>query len=147
MSALNHVLKQLYQNYAVVLPPARQNELDEANAFFKKHKGCDLPSDYLEFLAATDGMAWNGLQLYSLSERLNETETVKYFGVMQVNLKSENPALKNVVVVGSFLEELIVYHPKKKEYQVWDRFTYTPIYAFSEFVDVLSFYARGLLEK
>lgn len=147
MSALTPVLKHLYQNYAVVLPPARQADLDTAAAFFSKHKGYKLPQDYLSFLALTDGLSWNGLQLYPLNERLNETETVKYPGLMQVNLAQTNAALKDVVTVGSFLEELIIYHPRKKEYQVWDRFTYTPIYAFSEFVDVLSFYARDLLEK
>lgn len=147
MTTLNQVLKAMYRNYAVVFPPVDARKLAEANKFLEKKMGFPLPYDYHEFLSATDGLVWNGLQIAPLSDRYNDSQTFRYKGVMQLNLRPQNEFMKSFIWIGSYLEELIVYRPGEMCYQIIDRYTYETIYSFKSILDVLTFYAKALLEK
>ncbi len=148
MKLLHQVLKKMYEDYAVIFPPADPKDVQKASVTLIKNGLPAIPSDYLELLTATNGFFWNGLELFSLTDQERENGAYTHTGILSSYLlQLSNPLLKKKLVIGSFPEELIVYDASKKEYQILDRSTYSVLLKLPRFFDVLYFYGRDLIEK
>lgn len=147
MAVLKQLLKKMYHDYAVMFPGVDMKEVQKASVSLVKGGSIQIPSDYAEFLGLTDGLAWNGLDLFSLSEHDRNGGEFKHTGILQ-NYQTylENPLLKKKMVLGTAPEELIVYYGPQNEYQILDKNSYNVIIKLPRFFDVLYFYGSGLME-
>lgn len=146
MKLLHQVLKKMYQDYAVVFPAVDPKDVQRASVALVKAGVPQIPTDYIEFLSSTNGLFWNGLELFSLFEHEREKGAFTHTGIMESYATyAQNPLLKKKLVVGVAPEELIVYYPEAKEYQIVDRHTQSILVKLPRFFDVLCFYARDLI--
>lgn len=147
MKLLKQLLKKMYQNYAVMFPGIDALEAQKASVVLVKSGLPQIPADYVYFLTLTNGLNWNGLELFSLNEQDRDQGAFKHTGIMQsFQIQMDNPLLKKKLILGMAPEELIVYYPAQDEYQILDRFTYKVVVKLPRFFDVLYFYAGSLVE-
>lgn len=147
MAVLKQLLKKMYHDYAVMFPGEDIKEIQKASVVLVKAGIPQIPTDYAEFLTLTNGAAWNGLDLFSLSEQDREEGAFKHTGILQhYQTQLENPVLKKKLVLGTAPEELIVFYAPQNEYQILDKHSYNVIVKLPRFIDVLYFYAGSLME-
>ena len=148
MKLLKQLLKRMYHDYAVMFPGLDVKRIQQASLLLRKAGSPQIPSDYVAFLTLTDGLSWNGLELYSLSEHERDNGAFKHIGLLQsYDEQSQNPLLKKKLIIGQAPEELIAYYPIQNEYQILDRYTYQVILRLPRFFDVLYFYTGHLTES
>ncbi len=148
MKLMKQLLKRMYHDYAVMIHGVDLKEIQRANVSLVKSKVPQIPSDYATFLTLTDGLYWNGLELYALNEREREKGAFKHTGIVQNHeTYLSNSLLKKKLIVGEAPEELIAYYAPQNEYQIIDRYTHKVILKLPRFFDVLYFYAGDLMNK
>ena len=139
--AINTVLNNMYQNYAMVFSPASIMDIQRTSIAMVKQGFVQIPSDYIQFLGITDGLVWNGLELFSIHEYERKDCVFPNIKLMPYQL-SQN--LKNLypksLILGFAPEHFILYESLKKEYVIIDRYTFAPVVELPRLVDVLYFY-------
>ncbi|MDR2901644.1 MAG: YrhA family protein [Lactobacillales bacterium] len=141
------LLQSLHKNYAHLFPGTPLETIQKASAFLVKSGRPEIPADYIIFLNNTNGLMWNGLELFCLAEYESEDRTIKYRGLMQSNLIPLPALYKNFLLLGTYLDTLVLFDRQKNVYALLDQNTYETVFAFPNFADLLSFIARPVLEK
>lgn len=148
MRILHQVLKKIYQDYAVFFPPAKLNEIQKVNFELSQTGLASLPQDYIDFLMMTNGLFHNGLEMFSTTEHERDKGAFFHRSIMQMQkLFSQNPILKNKIMLAQAPEEFVVYDFQKKEYQLVDRYSYTVFLKLSNLLDVFYYYTKPVLDK
>ncbi len=148
MRTLVQVLKKIYQDYATIYPPAEPEEINSVYFGLLQNGYGRLPSDYRSFLMMTDGLFWNGLELFSTREHERDNGTYFHRAILKQQAAfAANPELHKKVILGLSTEEIIAYDATRKEYQIIDRYSYTVIVKFPGFADILYFYVRNVVDK
>ena len=148
MRLLTQLLKRMYHDYAVMFPGVDAIKAQQSSVVLRKAGVSQIPNDYVAFLTLTDGLSWNGLELYSLNEHERDNGAFKHTGIMQnYDMHIQNPLLKKKLVIGQAPEELIVYYAPQNEYQILDRYSYRVIVKLPRFFDVLYFYTGHLTDS
>ena len=140
-STLNTVLNNMYKRYAMVFPPAEIMDIQRTSISLVKQGLVQIPNDYIQFLTVTDGLNWNGLELFSIHEHERKDCVFPSIQLLPYqstqNLKSLFP---KSLILGLGPEHLILYEASKKEYAIINRYTYAPVVSLPRFADVLYFY-------
>lgn len=148
MRTLVQVLKKVYQDYAIIYPPAEPAEIDSVYFSLLQNGYGRLTSDYRTFLMMTDGLFWNGLELFATREHERNNGAYFHRGILQMQSTfAANALLKKKIILGISPEELIAYDATRKEYQIIDRYSYTIFVKFPGFADILYFYVRNVIDK
>ncbi len=148
MQVLTQVLKRIYQDLGVLYPPAERVEIHSITTQLFQNGHGYLPADYRDFLMLTDGLFWNGIEIFATREHERDRGAFFHRALLPMQASfSTNNMLKNKIVIGVAPEELIVYDSLRKEYQLLDRYSYTVFVKFPAFADVLFFYVRNVIEK
>ena len=148
MSELNQCLKTLYENYAVVFPPIEPKVAQQASVKLVKSGVPPIPLDYVSFLAATNGLSWNGTVLFSLDNIERNKGAFHHPGILQNFQFCQNNALmKKKLLLGRGWETLFVYDFAGKEYLLLDRFSYDTVMKFSTLVEFLKYVTRSLQKQ
>ena len=138
---INTILNNMYQNYAMVFPAVPIMEIQRTSIALVKQGLVQIPTDYVQFLSITDGLAWNGLELFSIHEH-ERKDCV--FPSLQLLPYQATQNLKNLfpksLILGFAPEHLILYTAPQKEYQIVNRYTFAPIVKLPRLADVLYFY-------
>ena len=144
--SIQTIVNTLYQNYAQVFAPAEMMDIQRTSIALVKKGWVQIPSDYIQFLRLTDGLSWNGLELFSIKE--HERRDCVFGQPTLLNYQTEN-SLKTLfpkaLIIGRATEELIIYRTDLKEYHILDRYTYDPIIKLPRLTDVLHFYGESVL--
>lgn len=148
MRILHQVLKKIYQDYAVFFPPAKLSEIQKVNFELSQTGLTSLPQDYIDFLMMTNGLFHNGLEMFSTTEHERDKGAFFHRSIMQMQkLFSQNPILKNKIMLAQAPEEFVVYDFQKKEYQLVDRYSYTVFLKLPNLLDVFYYYTKPVLDK
>ena len=146
--SIQSILNTLYQNYAQVFAPAQIMDVQRTSITLVKKGWIQIPADYIQFLHLTDGLSWNGLELFAIKEHERRDSV---FGQPTLLNYQEEHSLKNIfpkaLILGRASEELIVYRGDLKEYHILDRYTYAPIVKLPRLTDVLHFYGESVLSE
>lgn len=70
---------------AVTFPPAPENELRKVQNHLAAHNFCMLPEDCLEFLRLTDGLSYNGIELYGSQPHFRELKNYTFPDLLSAN--------------------------------------------------------------
>jgi len=139
--SLNVILNKLYQNYAQVFAPCAMMTIQRTSIALVKSGHIQIPSDYVQFLTLSDGLSWNGLELFGI-EAHERKDTV--FASPTLKDEQEKNDLKKLfpkaLAVGRMGEELILYFNETHAYHIIDRYTYDTIVKLPRLSDVLYFY-------
>lgn len=148
MRILHQILKKIYQESAVFFSPAKYADIHMVNTILTRTGLAPLPQDYINLLLLTNGLFYNGLELFATEEHEREKGAFFHRGIPQMQrIYSENPIINNKILLAQAPEELVVYDFRKKEYLIIDRYTYSTIVRFPQFLDVLYFFVRSTIEK
>lgn len=148
MRILHQVLKKIYHDYAIFFPPATNLEIQKINITLSQTGLAALPQDYVDFLMLTNGLFYNGLELFSTIEHEREKGAFFHRSILQMQkLYSQNPLVKNKIMLAQAPEEFVLYDFQKKEYQLMDRYSYTVFLKFPNLLDVIYYYTKQLLDK
>ena len=138
---MNTLLNNMYQNYASLFPPVTLTDIQRVSIQLVKQGLVQIPSDYIQFLEITDGLSWNGLELFSIYEHdrkdsvFPSVQLLSYQGSQ--HLKSLFP---KSLILGVAMEYFVLYDSLKKEYLLVNRYTYEPVIKLPRLADVLYFY-------
>jgi len=148
MSELNECLKTLYENYAVVFPPIEPKTAQQASVKLVKSGVPPIPLDYVSFLAATNGLSWNGVVLFSLENIERNKGLFFHPGIMQnFSFCQNNVIMRKKLLLGLGWETLLAYDFMGKEYLLMDRFSYEIVMKFSTLVDFLKYAIKPLQKQ
>ena len=138
---INTILNNMYQHYAMFFPPATVMDIQRTSIQMVKQGLIQIPADYVQFLSITDGLNWNGLELFSIHEH-ERKDCV--FPSLQLQPYQATQNLKALfpksLILGFASEHFILYESSKKEYAIVNRYTYTPVVKLPRLADVLYFY-------
>lgn len=146
--SIQTIVNALYQNYAQVFAPAQMMDIQRTSISLVKKGWIQIPTDYIQFLSLTDGLSWNGVELFAIRE--HERRDSVFAQPTLLGYQEEN-SLKTLfpkaLVIGRATEELIIYRGDLKEYHVLDRYTYEPVVKLPRLTDVLHFYGESVLKE
>ena len=84
---LGRILTTIQKDGAVFFPPVDERSLRFVSSLLASHRFPPLPLDYIALLKQTDGLSWNGVELYGT--RANDREAKGYTlpGLIEANLE------------------------------------------------------------
>ena len=148
MTELKKHLKCLYENYAVVFPPIDSKLVQQGSVKLVKSGIVPIPLDYVAFLSLTNGLSWNGLELFSLNNLERAKGAFHHPGILDnFSFCQNNALMKKKLLLGYGWESLIVYDFTQKEYQLIDRYTYRLIISFPTLVAFLNHATKPLQKQ
>ena len=148
MRVLHQVLKRIYQDYAVFYPPVDAHEIQMVNNALVQDGLAALPQDYMNFLMMTNGLFYNGLEMFATREHEREKGAFFHRAIVQMQrFYTSNPALNGKILLAQAPEEFVLYDFKRKEYQIMDRYSYGVFLKLPNLLDVFYYYAKPTIEK
>lgn len=141
MKLIHQVLKQMHENFAVFFPPSDAITIQKLSVALVKNGFAKIPADYVSFLQETDGLAYNGLELYGVQSHERDNGSFHHTSLVAAAEKQiQNPLLKGKLVIGNAPEILIVYNAQNKQYELVCRYTYAILLQLPRFFDVLYYF-------
>lgn len=124
----------------IYFPPTIQKEIDTINTWLLTQEFCALPQDYQSFLLQSNGMSYNGLDLYGSCTHYREIKNYTYPSLQTINQNFINYSFfKNKVIIGNWNESLIYYDPKGNYYALADRINLRSRQEFEDFEKLLTY--------
>ena len=148
MIMLTKMLDNLYKANARVFKPVSETDLRALRMKMAKEKMPALPSDYLQFLTLTDGLMYNGLRFFGVKDHEREMLSYTYPSLFTLNQDFyQRNRRKDFLIIGEKDEDLLVYLPKQKMYQLVDKMDLVGDLNLPRFFDVMFFFTQELLNK
>ena len=145
---LEKLLDKMYRARAQVFPPAKEEEIRLLRMTLARNKLPPLPSDYMTFLALTDGLIWNGLRFYGVASHERTEQNYAFPSLLEVNTDfAERQRSQGFLLVGEKDEDYIVYNAREKNYQLMDRMDLMADLALPRFFDVLYLFTEDLVKS
>ena len=148
MIMLTKMLDKLYKANARVFKPVEQADLRALRMKMAKEKMPAIPADYLQFLTLTDGLMYNGLRFFGVKDHEREMLSYTYPSLFAVNQDFyQRKRRTDFLIIGEKDEDLLVYLPKQKIYQLVDKMDLVGDLNLPRFFDVMFFFTQELLNK
>jgi hypothetical protein len=108
---------------------------NSASPSVENQLNCTLPDGYIEFLSITNGLKWNGLQIFaSETMPIVGCADVKILGFVDLNLiYRENEDCLDLLFFGESGIDSYVYCISAKQYQILDRVSLSLTETFDSF--------------
>ncbi len=147
MLLLTKLLDKLYKAKARVFKPVSEDDLRILRMTMAKDKMLPIPSDYLQFLKLTDGLMYNGLRFWGAKDHEREQNGYTYPSLLSVNKDFLMRNRRNdILIIGEKDEDLLIYSPAEKVYQIMDKTDLIPDLNLPRFFDVIYFFSQELLD-
>ena len=142
MKLIHQVLKQMHENYAVFFPPCEALTIQKLSVALVKNGFSKIPTDYLSFLQETDGLSYNGVELYGVQSHERGNGAYSHTSlVTEAEQHIQNPLLKGKLIIGNAPETLLLYNGQTKQYELICRYTYATLLQLPRFFDVLYYFS------
>lgn len=104
-----------------LFPPVDENRLIQLTAQAQRQLGLALPDDYLDFLRRSNGACVDGVILYPAASI--RQDAMELPGIIEINLsrRQARPGLSDLVILGEFDDDYLVYQPVEPLFQRVDR--------------------------
>ncbi len=145
---LEKLLDKMYHARAQVFQPVKGEEIRSVRMFLARNKLPPLPSDYIAFLALTDGLIWNGLRFFGAMSHERTKQNYTFPSLSEVNMDfAERHRSQSLLIIGEKDEDYIVYHAQEKNYQLMDRIDLMTDLSLPRFFDVLYLFGEDLIKQ
>lgn len=142
---LKRILQKLSDNEAIMFPPEPAFELRELNEKLVNKHFAKIPDDYAKVLKVTDGLIWDGFELYGVKNK-NRTDYV-YPSIEDVNWDvNYAKVLENKVIVGKTAEAFMLFDADTSRYHVVNRIDFMTIDTFSNLADAMFLFTEELFK-
>lgn len=142
MKPLHKILKNMHDKYAVLFPETTAVKVQSTSVRLVKNGFPKIPADYREFLTTTDGLSFNGLELFSIEPHERDKGAFKHTAIeTDAELRAGNPLLKDKLVIGQAPEILIAFNNIEQKYELLNRGDYEVLLKLPRFFDVLYYFA------
>ena len=138
MILLKTLINQLKMKDALLFRGANLTEAQAASIALVKAGGVRIPRGYLNFLNFSDGLAWNGLELFSCGTHERAGTVFDHPTLTDYHGKyAKGKFFAKRLVLGRFLECLVCYNATNHCYELVDRDSLTPMLKLPRFEDIL----------
>ena len=135
----NIISSLLHDDYAVIFAPALEQDISDTNLFLQKHNRGTLPPDYLHLLRQSDGLSYNGIELFGTSTHPRPQQGYNFPNLIRVNstyLKYD--FFQKKIVFGRLSEAVLFYNQKIESYTLADRINLRSRFETKNFADFMS---------
>lgn len=142
---LARILNTLKKDDAVFFEPVDERSLRFISSLLSSHRFPPVPVDYIALLKQTDGLCWNGVELYGT--RANDREALGYTlpGLIEANLEYQQVApMRGKLLLGRAAEELFVYDSLDQKYHIISRMDFSSSCSFPTFSEALYLFVDEL---
>lgn len=147
MLLMKKLLNKLYQNQAQIFKPSAEKDLQALRFQMAKDKMIPLPADYIQFLMLTDGLIYNGLRFFGVTSHEREKANYSYPSLLEINKDFYSRHRRNdVLIVGEKDEDLLIYSPKMKTYQIMDKMDLIADLELPRFFDLIYFFVQKVMD-
>lgn len=106
----------------VIFSPALTGEIDKLNTSLLLQNFSPIPEDYAAFLKMSNGMFYDGIELYGCSSHYREAKNYKFPDLKEINQNyADYHFFHNKLVIGRCSESLIYYDHRAAIYALADR--------------------------
>ena len=109
---------------AALFPPAEPRRIAEMETGLVRAGRLRerLPEDFRRFLQETDGLIWNGIEIFGTREIYRDESDYTFPSMIGVNAAlAESPGLVDVLVIGRSDDDIYCWSRPAGEYQIRDR--------------------------
>ena len=119
---LRHIAVEQRSIDGAAQSPCSEGQLDRLKRRAHLELGTELPADYVDFLAHTDGLDWNGVVLYaSEPSAIVGHPDRSIAGVVEMNLSfRDDRRFDDLLVLGSDGIDIYTYRASTGAYDVYD---------------------------
>lgn len=147
MLLMKKLLNKLYQAHAQIFKPVSDKDLQMLRMQMAKDKMIPLPADYVQFLMLTDGFMYNGLRFFGVQSHEREEANYAYPSLLDVNKDFYSRGRRNdVLIVGEKDEDLLIYSPAQKTFQIMDKMDLIADMDLPRFFDLVYFFVQKLMD-
>ena len=142
---MQRIVYTLKKDIAVTFEPADERAIKFAGAMLTSHGVIPIPEEYIDFLKITDGLVWNGMELYGTKAYDRESKGYSLPGIIDANMDFMGiDALAGKMILGRASEELLVYSGKDNRYQCVDRTDFMVTQVAPSFSELIYTFVEGL---
>lgn len=142
---MQRIVDRLKKDIAVTFSPADDRSLKFAITMLSSHGFISIPEEYINFLKITNGLIWNGLELYGTKGYDRENKNYSLPGIIDINLDFMGiDGLSGKLILGRASEELLVYSGKDNRYQCVDRTDFLVTQVAPSFSELIYTFVEGL---
>ena len=143
---MHRVIEALKKDIAVTFDAADEKAVKNADAMLASHGFPILPEEYANVLKITDGMVWNGIELYGTKSYERELKGYTIPSIVDVNMDFLGfDALEGKLIVGRMPEELLVYSEEDKLWGCIDRMDFMVMQTAPSLKELLATFVEGML--
>ena len=131
---LNRILETLKKDNAEMFVPADDKGIRFTSSMLASHYFSPIPPNYIELLKFSDGLIWNGIELFGT--RSHEREKYDYIlpGIIEMNLDFLGyEFFGGKMILGRASEELFVFDARTRKYIIINRLDFSVAAAFVNF--------------
>lgn len=142
---LSRILNTLKKDNATFFPSVDERSLRFVSSLLSSHRFPPVPPDYIALLKQTDGLSWNGIELYGT--RANDREALGYTlpGLIEANLEFAQVApMRGKLLLGRAAEELFIYDSMDQHFHIINRLDFSDSASFSTFSEALYLFVDEL---
>ena len=135
---IKDVFDRIYETDALIVKPAVGAELARCQEDLHSIGVPELPADVIEFLEIANGVAWNGFEFYGTYQvTVNKTGyTLRDIVSINQDWHERKMGLTDQLVLGTFDDDLYVYHSRMNCYRILDQMTLTQIDSCRDFAEL-----------
>lgn len=143
---VGEVINKLKSLGAVTFPPANKEDISHIRNKLLELRFSDFPKDYIEFLSITDGLIWDGVEIYGTKSRYREDYDYTFDSVL-VNNKNviKFKYMQDRLFIGRTSENIILYCSKHKHYHAIDRLNISVKDSFDSIRDLFLCYFNNVI--
>ena len=120
---IEKILKEIAESGddALIAKPADSKDLTLCQKELAEYKKPAMPQDYVDFLRIANGFAWNGVLFYSTDQVTDPEDGFTLDDIVSANEDfEERTDTDGKLLIGRSDEDLFVYNPQEKIYEVLD---------------------------
>lgn len=142
---LSRIMDTVRKDGAAMFPPADDRSLRFVSSMLSSRRMAPIPTHYAAVLKFSDGMSWNGVELFGTSSIERREMGYVLPSLIDVNLAYDNyEFLKGKIILGRAAEELFIYDARQKKYFIVDRLDFSPSASFAIFSEALYLFVDDL---
>ena len=143
---MRRVIEALKRDIAVTCEPADTKALKNTDTVLSSHGFPTLPEEYADILKITDGMIWNGIELYGTKSYERDLKGYTLPSITDANMDFMGfDALTGKLIVGRMPEELMVYSADDKMWGCIDRMDFMVMQTAPSLKELLATFVEGML--
>ncbi len=143
---MQEVIEILKKDVAVTFDAADTKGIKSVDTELSDRGFPKMPKEYADILKITDGLIWNGIELYGTKSYDRGLKGYTFPGIVEANTDFMGfDALEGKLVVGRMAEELLVYSEEDALWGCMDRMDFMVMQTAPSLKELLTTFVEGML--